>query len=200
MRGAIWVALGKNAEREATKSVASFKKYNRLPARVLKELSFPVPGGLTIDQQAHWAKVSANQWTPYRDTLMLDADTRIRGDLSLGFKMLGKGWEVILVPSVPPQTGAILWNLSGAERRYTLEQLGTWRYVMFNTGVMYFRNTKGVRELFECWREEWLQFKDRDQGALLRALRKCPVALWLIGHPFNSRDGEVVNHFFGRAR
>lgn len=200
MKGAVWVAFGANAQREAGESVSSFLKRNSFRVKVLRELSFPAPEGLTVDQQAHWAKTCVNLWTPFSLTLLLDADTQVKGDLSYGFKLLNKGWELVLAPSIPPHPGAVLWSLSEKERRYMLEQLGTWRYVMLNTGVMYFRDTEAVRRLFECWRTEWLRFKDRDQGALLRALQQCPVALWLLGHPFNSSEGEVVEHHFGRAR
>ena len=175
-------------------------KHNNLATRVFKELSFPSPEGLTVGQQAHWAKVNVDKWSPYKYTLMLDADTRVKGDLSLGFKMLLKGWEMVIVPSVPNHPGQILWHLSPTEREKTLEELGTWLHVMFNTGLIYFRRTEAVKNLFECWRKEWLRFKDWDQGAFLRALRKCPVSLWLLGSPFNSKGGEVVDHLFGRAR
>jgi len=114
--------------------------------------------------------------------------------------MLRKGWEMVMVPSVPNHPGQILWHISEPERSETLEELGTWLHVMLNTGLIYFRRTEAVQNLFECWRKEWLRFKGWDQGAFLRALRKCPVSLWLLGSPFNSKGGEVVDHLFGRAR
>jgi len=200
MRGVVWVAFGKKAQEEAAISKASFLKHNKVPTRVLKELSFPAPEGLTIGQQAHWAKANADKWSPFDHTLMLDADTRVQGDLSLGFKMLQKGWEIVMVQSIPPKDGMVLWTIPEPEREETLKELGTWLHGMFNTGVIYFNRTEAVQNLFQCWRKEWLRFKGWDQAAFLRALRKCPVSLWLLGPAFNSRGGEVVNHLFGRAR
>jgi len=198
--GAIWIAFGMNAQTEAAKSKKSFLEYNRFPTRVLTDASFPTPKDLTTDQKAHWAKVNADLWSPYDYTLLLDADTRVKGNLSLGFKILRDGWEIVLIPSIPPLPGIFLWTLSGTEKRGTLEELGTWKHMMLNTGVMYFQKTCRVRKLFEAWRSEWLRYKDRDQGAFLRALRYCPVNLWLLGSPFNSAEGDVVEHLFGRAR
>jgi len=202
-RGAVWVAFGENAEREATESMASFRKHHRLPTQCLTEIgSGKIPSGLSVVQQAHWAKICVDRWSPYSHTLMLDADTRIEGNLSVGFKILRAGWDLVMVPSKPTsdRPGAVLWNLSEAERQETLQELGTWRHLMYNTGVMYFRKTAQVSALFEAWRKEWLRYKQQDQGAFLRALVRHPVRLWTLGYPFNSLDGAVVKHLFGRAR
>ena len=201
-RGVVWVAFGVNAQNEVKKSVKSLLKHNKVPTTVITELDpYAVkPGRLgTKDQEAHWAKVTVDQWSPYMDTLMLDADTRVNGSLKLGFQMLSAGWEVVLVPSVPPHEGACLWHLQETERMATLEEIGTWRHIMFNSGLVFFRRTQNVKNLFTAWRKEWLRYRDRDQGALVRALQKHPVKLWLLGPPFNSLGGEVVDHLFGRA-
>ncbi len=199
-KGAVWIALGPNAEQELVKSRRSFQKYNRTASTVF-DPTHNFPPGLSVDQQAHWAKVNADKWSPYDLTLLLDADTRIKGDLSLGFKMLYKGWDMVVAPSIPTAaSGKVLWNLNGDERRVTLQELGVWNHIMLNTGVMYFNKTQRVSKLFEQWRLEWLRFKDRDQGAFLRALSKCSVNLWLLGYPYNSLKGEIVTHLFGRAR
>ena len=79
-----------------------------------------------------------------------------------------------------------------------LVELGNCWPLMLNTGVMWFRRTPRTERLWQTWREEWLRFQEHDQGALLRALGPTPVALWLLGRPFNG--GEVVEHLFGRAR
>ncbi len=200
-KGVIWIALGPNAEQELLKSQASFQKHNRTTSRVFDPAMIDFPAGLSIDQQAHWAKVNADRWSPYDFTLLLDADTRIKGDLSWGFKMLYKGWDMLVAPSIPTAaSGKVLWNLNGEERRITLQELGVWQHIMLNTGVMYFNKAERVSKLFELWRSEWLRYKDRDQGAFLRALNQRSVNLWLLGHPYNSAQGEVVTHLFGKAR
>lgn len=200
--GAVWIAFGENAKREAAESMASYRKHNRLPMHRLAKISDKAPEGFTVGQHAHWAKACADRWSPYSNTLMLDADTRVKGDLSVGFEMLWAGWDVVMVPSKPPSSrpGQVLWNLSEPERLETLQELGTWRHLMYNTGVMFFRKSPQVRNLFAAWRKEWLRYKQQDQGAFLRALNRCPVRLWILGYPFNSLGGAVVDHLFGRAR
>lgn len=200
-KGVVWVAIGPNAERELTESRKSLLEHNRLHLKVFDPQAIVFPIGLSADQQAHWAKVNTDKWSPFEYTLLLDADTRIHGDLSIGFKMLYGGWEVVLAPSFPQgSSNQVLWNLHEEERRVTLQELGVWKHIMFNTGVLFFRKTPRVRALFDSWRVEWLRYKDRDQGAFLRALRNNPVQLWLLGAPFNSAGGEVIEHLFGRAR
>lgn len=157
--------------------------------------------GLTIDQRAHLAKTRTFNWSPFEYTLLLDADTRILDPtrLQIGFDMLRAGWEVVMVPSFPPKEGAILWHLSSQEKDFTFESLGRLDHYMFNTGVLFFHKTQRVKRLFESWEEEWRVFKDRDQGAFLRALKECPVRMFLLGRDFNSQGGNVVKHLFGRA-
>jgi lipopolysaccharide biosynthesis glycosyltransferase len=199
MRGVVYVTVGKNALAEARKSSESLVKYNDLPFEFL-EADATRPVFKLADQQAHWLKVNMDALTPFEPTLMLDADTRIKGDLSLGFEILKDGWDLVMVPSMPGRFGEVLWNLTSVERQVTLDEIGQWAHVMFNTGLMYFKNSGAVHHLFETWQVEWLRFKDRDQGAFLRALRRCPVKLWLLGYPYNCAGGEVVDHLFGRAR
>lgn len=198
VKGVAYVAFGVKALTEVKQSAVSLQEHNKLPIKVLETLGSPP--NLTVDQQAHWAKVNADRWTSFEPTLLLDADTRIRGNLDLGFKMLRHGWELVMVPSFPTAPGQVLWTLTEKERRATFQDLGTRPHIMLNTGVMFFKKTSNVRALFEAWRTEWLRFKDRDQGALLRALKQCPVRLWLLGAPYNSAGGEIVDHLFGRAR
>lgn len=195
--GVCYVALGKRAKEE-----------QRLSSETLPE-GWPVfvydkvdeNSELTVEQQAHLAKTRAIHWTPYDWTLLLDADTRVLEEPSLGFHMLKKHWDIAMVPSIPNTPGQVLWSLSTPDREYTFKQLGYWRHPMLNTGVIYFSASSApVGILFEAWEREWLKFKDRDQGAFLRALFQNPVKLILLGKDYNSAEGKVIKHLFGRAR
>lgn len=198
--GVIYVALGKKALDEAAKSVQSLRKNwsTKGKVHVLKEALDGSPLGLSIGQQAHWAKTCADLWSPFDFTLMLDADTRIKGSLSIGFSALAQGWDLVVVPSeLRPE---VLWHLSHDEKEATFLETGLSRPLMLNTGVLFFAKTLRAQRFFAAWRSEWLRFKSWDQGAFLRALRRSPAAIWLLGPPFNSAGGEVVDHLFGRAR
>lgn len=194
MRGVAYVALGHNAQAEMKKSRATLKD---LPVHVFEEVD--ASSSLTVEQQAHLAKTRVFDWSPYPFTLLLDADTRVHGDLSIGFELLERGWDIVMVPSFPPREGVVLWHLSAEERSHTLNKLGDWNHIMHNTGVLFFRKSRAVKNLFSAWEAEWTIYRDRDQGAFLRALRCNPVYKYLLGAAYNSKNGAFVEHLFGKA-
>lgn len=203
MRGVVYVAVGRNALQEANASIDTLVKHNNLPYEVIEGVA-GTPRFKTPDKLAHWLKVSMYSLTPFEPTLMLDADTRVKGDISVGFDILDAGWDMVMVPSVPPMKDASLWSLPANDKQYTERMLtevqGYIQHIMLNTGLLYFRNNDRTACFFEEWAHQWLLFRDRDQGAFLRALKHNPVRLWLLGYPFNSLGGKVVDHLFGRAR
>lgn len=205
-QGATYVFFGKPALREVTLSVQSLRGHMRLDVAYLGDANLKgcsrrdvrfAPGRLSNAQLARWAKVSLYDWSPFEYTLFLDADTRVLQDISVGFEILKQGWELVIVTSANQHLYSPLWILSERERRITFNELGDSNPTMLNSGVMFFRKSERLGRFFEQWKKEWLRFKDKDQGALLRALHHCPVAVWLLGRPFNG--GEAVEHNFGRA-
>lgn len=196
--GVVYIAYGHNARTEAAHSIRTLRRHHDWPVTVIGE---PIPGTQHIPwrgfgKPGRWAKVNLLDLSPFEWTLYLDADTRVRGDLSTGFDVLAAGWELAMVPS--KREPRPLDILATDEREITLSELGDCWPVMINSGVMWFRRTARTTRLWQTWSEEWQRFKQHDQGALLRALNRSPVALWLLGRPFNG--GEVVEHLFGRAR
>jgi hypothetical protein len=196
--GVLYVVYGPGALREYGYSVESLKRVHPSwtvavigsePVKCDKFILFDGNRGTP----GRWAKVNLDRLTPFDDTLFLDADTRVFGDLSVGFHALKNGWDMAIVPS----KDAKFAHLSEDERDTTRYELGDY-LVQFNSGVMWFRKTERVRRLFKLWRSEWERWQDKDQGALLRALHQCPVKLWLMGKPFNG--GPVVQHRFGGCR
>lgn len=208
-RGVIYVAFGPAAEREAKGSIASLRKFHQWPIGLASPCDMNVAGVEHIpiprtcaDNAVMARAVKTGLWyvvpSEWEQVLFLDADTRVRGDLSFGFKALSDGWELVIVPSVvSPNEVRPLWHLPERERNCTLESIGNPWPLMLNTGVMFFRRTPRVKQFFLHWRLEWETFRGKDQGALLRALRHYPVALLVLGRPFNG--GEVVEHLQGQA-
>lgn len=188
MNGIVYAACGQNAAKEAAESIRTLKNYNRYPVEIITTEGEGLPG--------RWAKTKLFSLSPFDFTLFLDADTRIHGDISWGFKVLADGWDLIIVPS--RTTGIPLHSLDEGERLSTLKELGDVFPLMLNTGVMWFRKNERMRKLFDEWHAEWLRWKRHDQGAFLRALRKNPVKIFIAGRSFNG--GEVIEHLFGRAR
>jgi len=194
--GVIYVAYGRKAYNEAVASIETLRKFHDWPVLVVGDK--PIKGTKhkkLEDPGTHgrWAKVNLHNLTDWKRTLFIDADTRINGNLSLGFTLLDRGFDLVIVPS-HPQHNDMLRHLGKQERRITLEELPL-DPLQLNTGVMWFG--PGSVPLFKLWRQEWVRWKDKDQGALLRALYRHPVNVAILGHPFNSSNGEVIEHKFG---
>jgi hypothetical protein len=192
-KGVVYIAFGEKAQREYQASLTSLRKWHDWPVKVVTE----IPENMTPQRGSRWAKLRLNFLSPFDDTLYLDADTRPRGDLSRGFKILGEGWDLALTPSLNQGGEDLLWHIDEEERDATFLELG-YRPLQLQAGVMYFKKTEAIDRLFSFWRWEWERYQDQDQAALLRALRKSPVKAWLLGRDYNG--GALLSHIFGRAR
>jgi len=200
-RGVLYVAYGAKARQEARLSAESLARIHpRWPIRVITD-GDPVGWAPTIDwpdvgTPGRWAKVNLDILTPWEQTLFLDADTRVYDKLEVGFSYLDQGWDMVIVPSIPQGT-EMLGHCSGPERFATLWECRI-EPLQLNTGAMWFGQSVRVKRLFQTWRSEWMRWKDKDQGALLRALEQSTARIALLGRPFNG--GAVVAHRFGMAR
>lgn len=199
-RGVIYIAYGPQAVAEAQMSIASLRKWHQaLPVLVVGD---PVAGAdqvLEMERQdagGRAAKVRLDQISPFESTLYIDADTRLRGDISLGFDIIEDGWDLAVVPSTQ-QRHDLLWHIDPDERQATLVELGI-EPLQLQAGVLFFGRSARVSALFERWRSEWARWEDQDQGALLRAIYTDPPRIWLLGRPYNG--GSLVSHLFGKAR
>ena len=197
-RGVAFVAFGATAEREYQQSVVSLLDWTPLP--VVRAPAPKVPGTSewTNSQRARWAKLAVLEWTPqaWEQVLYLDADTRVRDGLSAGFGMLDDGWELVITAS-ENQGEDWLWHVSEAEREETRALFGA-DVLQLQGGMFFLARNERTQALMEAWQEEWGLYRDQDQGALLRALRRVPVKVWLLGRPWNG--GAVVEHRFGMCR
>lgn len=198
-RGVIYVAYGDKARAACERSIQSLKDRNTLETAVISDE--PLEGALHIhfeDQHpgARWAKLNADLLSPFELTVYLDADTRPYGDISALFDILADGWDMVIATN-ENQDDHILWHISDEDRFYTLTDLG-YRPLGLQGGMIGFRKSEAVTQFFGTWREEWLRFRDMDQGALLRALHRSPIRLWVMGKPWN--NGAIIRHQFGQAR
>ena len=197
-RGVVYIAFGKNAREEATKSIQSLKRHNNLDVVVVSNKALGNYNVKTFDSPgwgARQAKLSIHRLVPWDDVLYLDADTRVKGDLSIGFDILADGWDLIITPSEHQNESVLQHVNKEGERAMTLDMVPS--PLQLQGGVFWFNRTR-CYHMFEEWRNEWQRWKNKDQAALLRALEKEPVRVWLLGRQFNG--GNVVEHLFGRAR
>lgn len=199
-RGIVYVAYGDNAIREATESIKSLKQYNNLPIAVISDRTIKGTEPIIFREAgpgARWAKLMIDIFSPYDYTLYLDADTRIKGDLSAGFDILQDDWDLAIAPS-GRQNADVLGNLDEKDRQYTFETLGTTHPLSLQAGVFFFKKNEQVLRFFDKWRVEWGKFFNQDQGAMLRALQQVPLRVWLLSNDWNG--GEMIEHRFGKAR
>lgn len=199
-KGVVYVAYGDKAREQAAASIASLRKLNRYPVAVIS--GEPLLGARHIGFEdsgpgARWAKLNIEKLSPWEQTMYIDADTRPRSDISVGFEILADGWDMVIVPS-ENQGHELLWHVGGEERETTLNEIGNPAPLQLQAGVFWFRKNQAMLALFEEWRRQWQRWRDQDQGALLRALAKRPVKLWLLGRPWNG--GACIAHLFGMTR
>jgi hypothetical protein len=204
-RGIVYIAYGDNARAKTHQAIQSLVKWQQHYAVCVISEGVTVDGcdfemfsrrGLPYWQAARAAKVILYDLSPYDHTLYVDADTRIQGNVSIGFKLLDDGYDLVIVPSAN-QGSDVLWNVAADERQRTFEEVG-FRPLQLQAGVMWFRKSDATRQFFVAWAKEWARFEGQDQAAFTRALVQSPVKVWLLGRPFNG--GAVIQHWFGACR
>jgi lipopolysaccharide biosynthesis glycosyltransferase len=195
-----YVAFGDNARIEATASIATLRRHHDLPIYVIGDK--PIAGAQFIKFDnpgygARWAKLNIDKLVDCDNLIYLDADTRILDNLSPAIAMLDN-FDLIMAYSVN-QGYDIFNHIELEERETTLREIGTPYPLQLQAGVMFINRLRCLN-LFEAWRQEWQRFKQQDQAAFVRALYRTPVRLGLLGMDWNSTNGAIIQHLFGRAR
>lgn len=198
--GTCYIAYGNKAMVEVVASVETLRHVHpdmrvTVIGTVLPQLRVALVPFSRRGYGGRWAKVNLDLLTPYDHTLYIDADTRVRLPLTAGFEILADGWDVVITPSAN-QGDDVFWHLSDDERVTTLEEVT--EPLQLQGGVFWFAKNDRTKVLFENWRHEWLRWQHEDQGALIRAIKRSPARVWLVGRPFNG--GAVVEHRFGACR
>ncbi len=148
MNGICYVAYGHSARVEAAESIKSLREHCDLPVAVISDKPLRAPGIAHVyapdaDPGGRLAKLSLDQLSPFDATLYLDADTRVHGDISTGFGILGDGWDVAIATSTR-QGDDVLGNCYEADRQATFEILGCRDVLALQAGVMFFRRCEAV--------------------------------------------------------
>jgi len=188
--GAVYIAYGEASREEARRAILQLVKYSSLPIIVIGE---SVPGAHHImpfddrDSKGRWAKLNLYKLSPFSMTLYMDADTLVKQDIDRIFCPVHEGFDMAIAPSTS-QGSKWLWHLSDEERSETVSG------VALQGGVFVFGRSPRLEAFFEEWKRQWLQWQGPDQGAMLRALWKVPLKLWLLGSPWNG--GAIIGHNF----
>jgi hypothetical protein len=199
-QGVVYVAFGHRAVEECKRSLASLRLFHDWPVAVVSDE--PVDGTIHIECDrpgwgARGAKLNLNNLVPpqWRAFLYIDADTRVCDDLAAGFQIIEDGWDLAITASQHQEDGW-LWHLSEPERQATANRRMCG--IILQAGLWFAARNERTDALFALWREEWAIYGRNDQGALLRALGRCTLRLWVLGRDWNG--GKMVQHLWGRAR
>jgi len=92
----------------------------------------------------------------YRTCLVLDSDTLILKDISYGFEVAEE--HLISVSPAPHYSLDYFWGFDGIMKQEGIKCDGQLQY---NTGVIFFRNCRKVRQIFRLWRDLALRYKDQ---------------------------------------
>jgi len=193
-RGVVMVVYGEQAEQSERRACeALIHVCGGLPVHVHRERT----GQLTDMAESRYAKVTMLDWTPFDHTVYLDADTQVYQSLDTGFQMLDDGWDMAITPSGNQGRYEWLWHCGGADQEFTRLAL-RYQALQLQAGIFFVAKNERTEALWRAWEFEWEVYRNQDQGALLRALSKQPVKLWLLGRPWNG--GAIVGHHFGAIR
>lgn len=148
-RGVIYIAIGKKYVEEAIHSCLTLKKNNNINAtiftnRIVQNDIFD--DVVLIESIEHpWKlKVKALLLTPYDETLFLDTDTEIRGNIENPFDLLEK-FDFVLAPVRDYKEGKLEGFTKILQNRSDIPRL--------NTGVIYFKKSHISFRFLEIWYE-----------------------------------------------
>jgi len=204
-RGVVYVAYGERARLALRLAVKSLLEKVNLPVTVIGDHDPRIPGVEFVrfdsESTGRWAKLNMDTLSPYDYTLYLDADTRVMSaDIEQGFTALYAGYDLAISPS-ENQESAFLAHSSPRDRDATRAALFNPDPLQLQAGMLFIANNENTAALFSEWRNEWTAAGGgQDQGALLRALDKTPVRIWLLSLDWNSKHGAIIEHHFGEAR
>lgn len=209
------ISFGDKSYVELLKSIKSIHEYNDTYIQILsdRKINLYDAHSIQIDlvnqldntydyrynpvKSSRFYKTKLNEYSSEYN-LYLDSDTVVKSkDIEIMFRLLDDYDLVICLSS--NQESDSFWHIEELERNYTYEQLG-FIPLQLQCGVFSWRQNEYTNKLFEQWNKEWLIFQGQDQCAFVRALYKCPLRIYLLGQSFNSSNGSVIEHHFGKIR
>ena len=127
-------------------------------------------------------KTRLNAYTPYQETLFLDADILPLKPIADLWGYLDQGDLAMVVDRLPMIS--LCDHIAQEEKAYTLQRLPG-NTVQFNSGVMLWRESLATQSLFHRWHQEWQQFQRHDQLALIRAIKALQIPVTKLPMTYN---------------
>lgn len=189
-RGIVYIAVGAAYVRDAERSARTAKRQHPdLPICLFSDVPssdgvFDIKREITSPHRR--SKLDCIINTPFRNTLYLDSDTRVVGEIAEPFGLLGRyDFAACHVENRHPVTSVTArFKGEGVEPAFT----------GFNGGVFYYRMNANVRRFFEAWAEEFrTQNARRDQPIMRRLLWEMPeVSVVALPPEYNIRTMRAL--------
>lgn len=189
-RGYLYIAIGKKYVREAQLSARSLKQHDSnahttlITDQCLEILEFdvieivPNDFGENIDYKSGILyKVNGLLHSPYQKTFFADTDTYFLDSCTELFDLL-EYYDLLIAPDASDRS-RIMVNNSLVEG-----------YIPYNTGIMVFKNSKSITNLFSRWLalyHDKINIYQQDQPAFIEALLSNPVYLYALHSIYNFR-------------
>jgi hypothetical protein len=200
------ISFGNKSYIELNKSIDSIYRYiDNIDIRVLGDKLINKPNTYTVlvnqldtpIKSSRYYKTKLNEYSSNYN-LYLDSDTLVKSKDILNMFRLLDNYDLVISYSQNQDSDAF-WHIDELERNYTYEQLG-YTPVQYQAGVFSWRQNKDTDEFFRLWHSEWSIFEGQDQAAFVRALHKKPLKVYLVGNAYNSSNGAILEHHFGKIR
>jgi hypothetical protein len=198
-RGILYSATGPRFVAEAVESAASSLRFNAIPHLIFCDVppEGAVPDGVECSPfercgNAFLDKIKNMRRSPFVETLFMDTDTYVAGNLDDVFELLSR--FDVAAAHAPGYTKCDDRGQSEA-------------FYEFNTGVIAFRKTPAVEAFLEAWDRQHAAWRanppfvllGKDQSAFRRVLWDSALAFYVLSPEYNYRSifpGRLV----GRAK
>jgi hypothetical protein len=195
-RGIYMVAFGRPSRKSGKRLLLSIKKH--MPDIPVCVCGASKLGGEDVfirqpdsDVGGRRAKLKAYELAPaeWKAVLYLDADTLVTAPIYRYFEWIEAGWEFVICkdPHLMDTMHAFERRNNRLELRQIEQEISTLHALQINGGVWAFQHDNArVAGFFRRWQQEWEQYAQRDQGALLRALYADPLKVLWLGNEWNT--------------
>ncbi|WP_424933225.1 putative nucleotide-diphospho-sugar transferase [Amaricoccus macauensis] len=193
-RGVVYIATGSGHFDAARASAASLRATNpSLGIVAFTDQPGPAPEFdelLPIDTPHARSKVDLMPKSPFEETLFIDSDTRVVGDLSEAFRLLER-FDVALAHRVYDP---------GRLARESAPHTPPAAYPEHNSGVFFFRRTPEVLDFLANWAVAYhARGKKADQVSLREQLWKSDLRIAILPRRYNVRQYSWVDHLGWRG-
>lgn len=212
--GILILSIGHDRRQMLFDAIASVRRHHPdIPVHVVSDVPVDMPFTWVCPLNGHasrYYKTQAAKLSPFETTLLLDDDAMIHRPLPPLPELLGGSDLAMARDAWWPTVNAAA--AEGVRVRWCSEAEAKLTSVAgdqphYNSGVIAFRDSSAVDELFAAWHAEWMRYQGVDQLSLARALRGTGVQVRELPAVYNCRAGQdtggvepFIRHFAGGER